>query len=169
VEEETVDRSPNHPDAVLIKENIRAGHLKVRDAGKGHLKGEDAVLSMFNSGGFNAVGTDDARFISISDAHRRWNAMITKTLRLSEGLADAIRELGETEHIEEATAMRKLLLMGYEMHLAEQYRAGRLCLRDVATRLNRSLGDTLEYLQYLGISGNAGAADTLASFASLEG
>jgi hypothetical protein len=93
--------------------------------------------------------------------------MITKTLRMSEGLADAIRELGETEHIEEATAMRKLLLMGYEMHLAEQYRAGRLCLRDVATRLNRSLSDTLEYLQHLGISGNAGAADTLASFASL--
>ncbi len=95
--------------------------------------------------------------------------MITKTLRLSESLAEAIRDLGDTEHIEEATAMRKLLIMGYEMHLAEQYRSGRLSLRDVATRLNRSLSDTLEYLQHLGISGNTGATDTLASLASLEG
>jgi hypothetical protein len=41
------------------------------------------------------------------------------------------------------TAMRILLLMGYEMYLADQYRAGRLSLRDVA------------------------ADDTLASFTSL--
>jgi hypothetical protein len=65
------------------------------------------------------------------------------------------------------TAMRKLLLMGYEMYLADQYRAGRMSLRDVATRLNQSLGDTLESLQRLGIGGNAGADDTLASFTSL--
>jgi hypothetical protein len=95
--------------------------------------------------------------------------MITKTLRLSESLAEAIRDLGDTEHIEEATAMRKLMMMGYEMHLSEQYRAGRLSLRDLATRLNRSLGDTLESLQHQGINGNAGAADTLASLASLGG
>lgn len=65
--------------------------------------------------------------------------------------------------------MRKLLLMGYQLHLAEQYRAGSLSLRDVATRLNRSLSDTLEFLQRLGISGNAGADDTLSSLASLGG
>lgn len=93
--------------------------------------------------------------------------MITKTLRMSESLADAIRELGDAEHIEEATAMRKPLLMGYQLHLAEQYRAGRLSLRDVASRLNRSLSETLEFLQHLGISGNAGADDTLSSLASL--
>jgi len=93
--------------------------------------------------------------------------MITKTLRLSESLADAIRELGETEHIEEATAMRKLLLMGYELHLAGQYRDGVLSLRDVADRLQRSLGDTLDFLQRLGINGNAGADDALASLTSL--
>ena len=59
VQEATVDRSPNRPDAVLIKENIRAGHLKVCTSREGHKKGEDAVLSLFNSGGFNAVGTDE--------------------------------------------------------------------------------------------------------------
>ncbi len=63
VVEETVVRSPQRPDAVLIEENISAGRLKVHDASKGHAKGENAVLSLFNSGGFNAVGTDDARFI----------------------------------------------------------------------------------------------------------
>jgi hypothetical protein len=94
--------------------------------------------------------------------------MITKTLRLPEGLSDAIRELGDAEHIEEATAMRKLLMMGYEMYVADQYRAGRLSLRDVATRLKQPLSDTLELLQRLGIGGNAGADDTLASFTSLK-
>jgi hypothetical protein len=63
--------------------------------------------------------------------------------------------------------------MGYkspsEMYLADQYRAGRMSLRDVATRLNQSLGDTLESLQRLGIGGNVGADDTLAAFTSLVG
>jgi rRNA-processing protein FCF1 len=63
VVEETVDRSPKCPDAVLIEENIHAGRLKVHNVGQGNVKGEDAVLSLFNSCGFNAVGTDDARFI----------------------------------------------------------------------------------------------------------
>ena len=94
--------------------------------------------------------------------------MITKTVRLSEGLSEAIRELGDAEHIEESTAMRKLLWMGYEMYLAEQYRSGCLSLRDVAARLDQPLGDTLEALQRLGISGNAGADETLASLTSLE-
>jgi len=34
--------------------------------------------------------------------------MITKTLRLPESLAGAIREVGDTEHIEEASAIPSL-------------------------------------------------------------
>ena len=94
--------------------------------------------------------------------------MITKTVRLSENLSDAIRELGDAEHIEESTAMRKLLWMGYEMYLAGQYRSGYLSLRDVAVRLDEPLSETMEALQRLGISGNTGADDTLASYTSLE-
>jgi hypothetical protein len=50
--------------------------------------------------------------------------------------------------------------------LAEQYRAGQLTLRDGAHRLDLSLSETLEMLQRLGIPGNTGAADTLASYRS---
>ena len=50
--------------------------------------------------------------------------------------------------------------------LTEKYRAGRRTLRDVAHRLDLSLSETLEMLQRLGITGNTGADDTLASFRS---
>jgi len=69
--------------------------------------------------------------------------MTTKTLRLSDSLLDAVHELGSAEHIEEATAMRKLLRMGYNLFLADQYRVGRLTLREVATHgtfLKRNIG-----------------------------
>ena len=60
--------------------------------------------------------------------------MITKSLRLSDSLVSAVREIGRAEQIEESAAMRKLLRMGYGLYLAEQYRAGRRTLRDVADR-----------------------------------
>lgn len=93
--------------------------------------------------------------------------MTTKTLRLSDSLLDAVRELGNAEHIEESTAMRKLLRLGYHLFLAEQYRAGRLTLREVSRRMELSLSETLESLQRLGITGNTSADDTLASLQSL--
>lgn len=93
--------------------------------------------------------------------------MTTKTLRLSDNLLDAVHELGHAEQVEEATAMRKLLRMGYGLFLAEQYRAGRLTLRDVARRMELSLSETLEALQRLGVNGNTGADDTLVSWLSL--
>ena len=93
--------------------------------------------------------------------------MTTKTLRLSDSLAEAVREIGTAEHIEESTAMRKLLRMGYDLYLAQQYRAGRMSLRDVAARMNLPLSETLEALQHLGIPGNTGADDALASLQSL--
>ncbi len=93
--------------------------------------------------------------------------MTTKTLRLSDNLLNAVHELGSAEHIEEATAMRKLLRMGYDLFLAEQYRTGRLTLREVARRMELSLSETLEALQRLGIPGNTSANDTLASLQSL--
>ena len=69
--------------------------------------------------------------------------MITKSLRLSDSLVQAVREIGSIEHIEESAAMRKLLRMGYELYLAEQYRAGRISLRGVADRIGASLSFVL--------------------------
>jgi hypothetical protein len=94
--------------------------------------------------------------------------MTTKTLRLPDSLVEAVREIGTAEHVEESTAMRKLLKMGYDLYVAEQYRAGRVSLRDVAARMNLPLSETLEALRRLGITGNTGADDALASLQSIS-
>ena len=62
----------------------------------------------------------------------------------------------------------KTLRMGYEVFLADQYRAGRMSLRDVASRMELTLSETLDVLQSMGISGNTTADDTLASLRSLK-
>jgi rRNA-processing protein FCF1 len=61
--QETVERAPRLPDAVRISENIAAGRLAVQAVGQDQAKGEDAVLGLYQGGGFDAVATDDARFI----------------------------------------------------------------------------------------------------------
>jgi len=94
--------------------------------------------------------------------------MTTKTLRLPDDLVAAVRDVKATEHVEESTAMRKLLHMGYDLYLAEQYRAGRISLREVARRMDTSISEAMDSLQRLGISGNVSAADTLHSLASLR-
>lgn len=94
--------------------------------------------------------------------------MKTKTLRLSDELVSAVRDVGAAEHIEESAAMRKLLHLGYERYLADRYRASAITLRQLATLSGTSLSQALDLLQRLGIPGNVGAADTLASLRSLQ-
>ena len=94
--------------------------------------------------------------------------MTTKTLRLPDELAEAVHDVGASEHIEESTAMRKLLRLGYESYVADQYRAGRISLRQAAHRMDASLSETLDALRRLGIAGNVSADDTLESLGSLR-
>lgn len=93
--------------------------------------------------------------------------MTTKTIRLSDKLMAAVRDLGLDEHLDDATAMRKLLQLGYERHLADRYRAGAITIRTVARCQELSIGDALDLMQRLGIPGNVTADDTLASLQSL--
>ena len=79
----------------------------------------------------------------------------------------AVRDVGRCEHIEEATAMRKLMTMGYELYLAGRYRNGAISLRDVAHRLDLSLSEAMDRLSELGVPGNVTADDTLQSLKSL--
>ena len=94
--------------------------------------------------------------------------MTTKTLRLPDGLLRAIHHVEETEKIEEATAMRKLLRMGFELHTANLYRDGRLSLRDSARRLGLNVYETLDLFLELGVRGNLTASDVLASLKSVS-
>lgn len=63
VQRETVDQAPNRPDAIRVKSNIENGCLRVAAGREREIKGEDAVLKLYNKGGFGAVATDDVRFI----------------------------------------------------------------------------------------------------------
>ena len=63
VRRETVEQAPGLPDARRIGENIAAGRLTVVGEDADPEKGEEAALMLYRSGGFDAVATDDARFI----------------------------------------------------------------------------------------------------------
>lgn len=63
VEHETVRQAPDLPDAVRIGRNIADGLVRVRRTAAGGTRGEEEVLSMFRSGAYDAIATDDARFI----------------------------------------------------------------------------------------------------------
>jgi len=63
VKRETVDQASGLPDALRIGENIEARMIHVSDTSGGARKGEDAVLDLYRSGGFDAIGSDDHRFL----------------------------------------------------------------------------------------------------------
>ena len=63
VQRETTEWAPHLPDAVRIRENVVKRRLSVKDVRDVQVKGEDAVLHLFREGGFDAVASDDARFV----------------------------------------------------------------------------------------------------------
>jgi len=63
VRQETVDATPARPDAERIRANMVAGRIAVATGAAPRGKGEDAVLRLYETGGFDAVATDDTRFI----------------------------------------------------------------------------------------------------------
>lgn len=63
VRRETTEQAPGLPDASAIRNNLTAGRLTVATGSPEPPKGEDAVLGLFQAGGFDVVATDDARFI----------------------------------------------------------------------------------------------------------
>ena len=89
--------------------------------------------------------------------------MKTRSLRLPEELLSAISIVEKTEHLDTAPAIRKLLRLGLETYIAEQYRAGRVTVREAAERLGLSLGRTLDIMRERGVDGNLTASDVLES------
>jgi rRNA-processing protein FCF1 len=63
VKNEVLDNAGDLPDAVIIKENIDKKLLLVSKALISDLKGENAVLSLYRQGKFDAVCSDDKKFI----------------------------------------------------------------------------------------------------------
>ena len=63
VKHEVVDLGKNHPDSMMIKDNLGKGLLSLSGVETPDVKGEEAVLAVFQSGGFDAVCSDDKRFV----------------------------------------------------------------------------------------------------------
>ena len=89
--------------------------------------------------------------------------MKTKSIRMPDELLRAVKLVEQTERIEEAVAIRKLLRAGLEWYLANMYRRGEITLREAAERLDRSQSDTIDLFLRAGIRGNLDASDVLTS------
>lgn len=65
VKEEVVDNAKKHPDALIIKKNIELKLLTLNKTSHSASaqKGEDAVFAIFKYSKFNAICSDDKRFL----------------------------------------------------------------------------------------------------------
>ena len=89
--------------------------------------------------------------------------MKTKSIRITEDMLSAVELVKKEEKIEEATAMRKLMKIGFEVYLGNLYRLGKITLREAAQLLNMNQSETIDMFLDMGIKGNLDAADVLYS------
>lgn len=89
--------------------------------------------------------------------------MKTKSIRMPEDLLRSIDLVEQREHIEEATAIRKLLRMGFEAYVAHLYKQSALTLREAAERLNIDQVEAMDLFLEAGIKGNLDAAEVMES------
>ncbi|HJZ11902.1 MAG TPA: hypothetical protein VJ521_07120 [Acidobacteriota bacterium] len=89
--------------------------------------------------------------------------MKTKTIRIPEDLAKAIAIVEKEERIEESTAMRKLLRIGFESYLAKLYKEGKITLRKASRLLRLNQIEVINLFLDAGIKGNLEASDVLVS------
>ena len=71
-------------------------------------------------------------------------------------------------HIEESTAIRKLIRTGLEAYVANLYRQGEITLREASRRLNLDMVATVDVLVDHGVSGNLDAGDGFAAIENLK-
>ncbi|NCC53229.1 MAG: hypothetical protein EOM20_18735 [Spartobacteria bacterium] len=93
--------------------------------------------------------------------------MQTKSIRIPDDMLAAIGLVERNEHIEEATAVRKLIRVGLETYTVQLYKQGRLTLRETADRLNLDIIEATDLLLQHGIKGNLNASDVLDSIEHL--
>lgn len=89
--------------------------------------------------------------------------MITKSIRMPDDLLNAITIVEKEEKIEETTAIRKLIKIGYETYISDLYKAGKLSLADISRLLDISQIEALELLLNRGVKGNLDATDVMHS------
>ncbi len=89
--------------------------------------------------------------------------MKTKTIRIPKDIEDAISLIEKEEKIEESTAMRKLIRIGFETYIGILYKDGKITLRRAARLLRRNQLETMNLFLDAGIKGNLDVSDVLTS------
>ena len=89
--------------------------------------------------------------------------MKTKSIRIPKDMMAAIEVVEKEEKIEESTAMRKLIRIGFETYIGNLYKQGKVTLRQAAKLLNLSQIEAMNLFLDAGIKGNLDASDVLVS------
>lgn len=89
--------------------------------------------------------------------------MKTKSIRIPKDMMAAIELVEKEEKIEESTAMRKLIRIGFETYVGNLYKQGKVTLRESARLLKLSQIETMNLFLDAGIKGNLDASDVLVS------
>lgn len=89
--------------------------------------------------------------------------MKTKSLRIPKDMVSAIELVEKEEKIEESTAMRKLMRIGFETYVGDLYKRGKVTLREAARLLNASQIEAMNIFLDAGIKGNLDASDVMIS------
>jgi len=89
--------------------------------------------------------------------------MKTKSLRISKDMMSAIELVEKEEKIEESTAMRKLMRIGFEAYVGNLYKQGKVTLREAARLLNVNQIEAMNIFLDAGIKGNLDTSDVVAS------
>lgn len=63
VKQETVEDARGRPDAAIVADNLERKLLSVTKQSKAASQGEEAVFTVFHSGRFDAICSDDRKFI----------------------------------------------------------------------------------------------------------
>jgi hypothetical protein len=93
--------------------------------------------------------------------------MKVKSMRIPEDIDQAINYVSQLEKIEKTQSLRKLARLGFEYYVAQNYRDGRIGLRDAADLLNLNLSETIDLFTETGVKGNIRASDVMASLNSI--
>jgi predicted HTH domain antitoxin len=78
-------------------------------------------------------------------------------------MISAIELVEKEEKIEESTAMRKLIKIGFETYVGNLYKQGKVTLREAARLLNVSQIEAMNIFLDAGIKGNLDASDVMIS------
>ncbi len=81
-----------------------------------------------------------------------------KSLRIPESLLKTIRHLARREHLDESTAIRKLIAMGATEYAVQLYRDGKVTLREAAEMAEATPREMIEILLEHGVKGNVTVA-----------